>query len=174
VAVKVIERAKLTGTAFAHAGHTADYFQNEIRALRKCDNEHIVKFIDVKKTSHNYYLIMEYCEGGDLARYLKDRPALPEEQAIDIFFQILRAFRSLVRLNFIHRDLKPENIFFKHGKVKIGDFGLSIMLRRREMTNTYAGSPLNMAPEILRHEKYDNRADIYSIGTVLYEMLFQT
>lgn len=151
VAVKVIERAKLTGTICSNPGNTADYFQNEVKALKKCDNDHIVRFIDIKKTTNNYYLIMEHCEGGDLNKYLKRRGRLAESEALDILFQLLRAFRSLVKFNFIHRDLKPENILFKDGKIKVGDFGLAIMLKNREMADTYAGSPLNMAPEILRH-----------------------
>lgn len=75
-------------------------------------------------------------------------------------------------MKFIHRDLKPENIFFKNGKIKVGDFGLCKLLSDRNSTRSCAGSLLNMAPEILRHESYDNKVDIYSIGTVLYQMLF--
>lgn len=68
--------------------------------------------------------------------------------------------------------MKPANIFLKDGKVKIGDFGLAKLLTPNSMTATFAGSPYNMAPEILQNKEYDSRADIYSIGTVLYEMIF--
>lgn len=75
-------------------------------------------------------------------------------------------------MKLIHRDLKPENIFFKNGKIKVGDFGLCKLLVDCNTARSCAGSPLNMAPEVLRHEPYDNKVDIYSIGTVLHQMLF--
>lgn len=77
-----------------------------------------------------------------------------------------------MRKNIIHRDLKPENILLKDGKAKIADFGLSKIINKNNMAVTFAGSPLNVAPEILQGEVYDNRVDIYSLGTILYEMLF--
>ena len=88
------------------------------------------------------------------------------------FWDIVRGFRTIVKSKRIHRDLKPANIFITNGHIKIGDFGLAKILSERDMTSTFAGSPYNMAPEVLGRQKYDNRADIYGIGTVLYEMLF--
>ncbi len=126
----------------------------------------------MKKTKNNFYLFLEYCEGGDLQNYVSKRGRLHEQEALSLFFQILRAFCTIVRLGLIHRDLKPENIFLKDGKIKIGDFGLSKQLNPDQFTKTYAGSPFNMAPEIIQHKPYDNRADIYSMGTVLHYMLY--
>lgn len=73
----------------------------------------------------------------------------------------------------MHRDIKPENIFFSNGKVKLGDFGFCKGLKPGEnMTKTMLGSPIYMAPEVLRGENYSMKADIWSLGVVLYEMLF--
>lgn len=90
-----------------------------------------------------------------------------------IFRQLLEAFKVLNRFNIMHRDIKPENIFFANGKVKLGDFGFCKGLKPGEhMAKTMLGSPIYMAPEVLKGENYTTKADIWSLGVVLYEMLF--
>jgi serine/threonine-protein kinase ULK/ATG1 len=72
----------------------------------------------------------------------------------------------------LHRDLKLANLLLKDGYVKIADFGFSRLLNADDMATTMLGSPLNCAPEILKGKEYDNKVDIWSIGTVFYEMIF--
>lgn len=73
----------------------------------------------------------------------------------------------------MHRDLKPDNIFFHNGSLKLGDFGFCKTLgSANDMANTMLGSPIYMAPEVLKGESYTSKADIWSLGVVLYEMLF--
>lgn len=83
------------------------------------------------------------------------------------------AFQSLISENIIHRDLKPSNIMLHNGQVKLGDFGFCKALNHPEdLSQTMVGSPIYMAPEILRGHDYTNRADIWSLGCVLFELLY--
>lgn len=140
--------------------------------MKHLDSEHIIRLYDIVKTRNHFYLVVEYCEGGDLSHYIEKRKGLQEEEALRFFYQIVKGFRSIVKAGLIHRDLKPANIMLKRGQIKIGDFGLAKVLTQ-DSSHSFAGSPFNMAPEVLTGKPYDNRVDIYSIGTVLYEMLFK-
>ena len=86
--------------------------------------------------------------------------------------QILNAFRTLHQNNIMHRDFKLPNILKHNGVIKIADFGFAKMLGEQSYAKTMLGSPLNMAPEILANKEYTNKADIWSIGVCLHEMLF--
>ena len=102
---------------------------------------------------------------------LQKKKVLIEKEALVIFRQLLEAFKELNKNNIMHRDLKPDNIFFNDGKVKLGDFGFCKMLEVN-MAQTMLGSPIYMAPEVLKEEIYTLKADIWSLGVVLFEMLF--
>ena len=90
--------------------------------------------------------------------------------AIDYLVQILNAFKTLVDNNIMHRDFKLANILLHDGTIKIADFGFAKILGNEQLTTTMLGSPLNMAPEVLAGKEYNNKADIWSIGTCLYEV----
>lgn len=134
-------------------------------------NDNIVRFIETLKTPNNFYFVYEYCNGGTLESLLQKKKMLKEEEALVVFRQLLEAFKELNKNNIMHRDLKPDNIFFSEGKVKLGDFGFCKMLEMN-MAQTMLGSPIYMAPEILKEEIYTLKADIWSLGVVLFEMLF--
>ena len=88
---------------------------------------------------------------------------------------LLEAFKVLNKYNIMHRDLKPDNIFFHNGDIKLGDFGFcKSFIKSNDMTSTMLGSPIYMAPEVLKGEVYSSKADIWSLGVVLFEMLFGT
>lgn len=90
-----------------------------------------------------------------------------------IFAQMVEAFKVLVKENILHRDLKPSNILFHDGVLKLADFGFcKELLKENDMTQTMVGSPIYMAPEVLKGQTYNCKADIWSMGVVLYEMLF--
>ena len=165
VAIKAVNRKKLKGKFY-------ELLENEIKVLRCCENINIIKLYDIKKTSNNIYLMLEYCNEGDLMQYLKKKGRLTEEEAIEMLIQILNAFKTLVKSKIMHRDFKLPNILKHNGIIKIADFGFSKILGEDAFATTMLGSPLNMAPEILGGKDYNNKADIWSIGTCFYEMLF--
>lgn len=96
--------------------------------LKTCDNRNIVKLYDIKKTANNFYLILEYCNEGDLAVLLKKTKTLSESQAIQFLTQILSAFQTLVKNKIMHRDFKLANILIHDGEIKIADFGFAKLL----------------------------------------------
>ena len=167
VAVKVISRHTVNETA---------QLRQEVAVLKKINHDNIVKFRDLKKSVGHYYLVLEYCEGGDLARFIQRHGRMSEVSARRFLQQLSAGLMVLHRLSFIHRDLKPQNILMtvdsEDAVLKIADFGFARVLDSTDMAATVCGSPLYMAPEILRHERYDARADLWSLGTILYELLF--
>lgn len=124
-------------------------------------------------TPANYYLVYEYCNGGTLAEYIKRKGRLSEEEALRILEQLRAAFEALFAAHILHRDIKPTNILFNNGAIKLADFGFcKELLKENDMTQTMVGSPIYMAPEVLKGLVYDSRADLWSLGVILYEMLF--
>ncbi len=94
-------------------------------------------------------------------------------QAVEYFVQIIHAFETLVSNKIMHRDFKLANVLKHNGVIKIADFGFSKLLAEEdEQAETILGSPLHMAPEILNHQPYNNKADIWSLGVAFYEMIF--
>lgn len=164
IAVKTINRASLKGKFY-------ELLENEIKVLRSCNNINIIKLHDIKKTKNNIYLMLEYCNEGDLMQYLKEKGRLTEDEAIDFFIQILNAFKTLVKNKIMHRDFKLANILKHNGTIKIADFGFAKLLGNENLASTTLGSPLNMGPEVLQGKSYNNKADIWSVGTCLYELL---
>ncbi|CAD8123277.1 unnamed protein product [Paramecium sonneborni] len=138
----------------------------------KLQSENIVKMIDFVEDEGSIYFILEFCEEKSLSDKLISGP-LKENEALWIFKQVLNGYRELIESNIIHRDLKPENILFSKGIAKIGDFGFSIYLDDLNTTSdhTKLGTPLYTAPEISTG-KYSSKADIWSLGVILYQMLY--
>ena len=174
------------------------YLDNEIMILKDIDHENIVKLYDVKETSQYFYLVTEYCNGGGLSDCLEKyqeehNAAFPEELVQYLMKQIVSALRYLHRKRILHRDIKLDNILVHYeseedrvnknlmkAKVKMIDFGFARYLKKEELAYSTLGSPINMDPGILRklnkleHSKeygYDEKADIWSLGTACYEML---
>lgn len=100
-------------------------FECEVEILRSLKHDNIVELLDFKKSQKNFYLVLEYCEGGNLAEYLRLHRKLPEKEAMRIFKQILQGMSAMHQFKIVHRDLKPANILFKNGRIKIADFGLA-------------------------------------------------
>ena len=143
------------------------------KLLKEYSNKNIVNFIDVIETSEKIYIVMEYCDSGDLEK-LMGQKCVSESDAKDYFKQIVNGIHHLNKLNIIHRDIKPANILLSNEKeVKIADFGLSkILCSSEDLSMTFCGSPMYMAPELLNKESYNIHADVWAIGLILYELVY--
>ena len=174
------------------------YLDNEILILKEVDHPNIIKLYEVKETTQFFYLIMELCNGGSLSDRLEEhikkykRP-FSEETVQYLMKQIMSAINYLHLKNILHRDIKLDNILVNFdndedkrnnnmlkAKVKIIDFGFARHLAPAQLAYSTLGSPVNMDPGILRklnkmdnHNDYgyDQKADIWSLGTICYEML---
>lgn len=148
---------------------------NEIHLLQSLSHNNLVKYISSINDDTGIYIIMEYCEYGDLYSLLhsvrKKKVFVNEDIIWDIAYQSLLALEYLHNKHIIHRDIKLLNIFLSKDKiVKIGDFGMSKLLANKEMKMSRVGTPLYLAPELVKKEKYDYKADIWSLGCSLYHL----
>ncbi|XP_036868816.1 serine/threonine-protein kinase ULK2 isoform X2 [Manis javanica] len=153
----------------------------EIKILKELQHENIVALYDVQELPNSVFLVMEYCNGGDLADYLQAKGTLSEDTIRVFLHQIAAAMRTLHSKGIIHRDLKPQNILLSYAsrrkssvsgiRIKIADFGFARYLHSNMMAATLCGSPMYMAPEVIMSQHYDAKADLWSIGTVIYQCL---
>jgi eukaryotic-like serine/threonine-protein kinase len=160
-------------------------FAREARAAVKIKSEHVARVSDVGTLPNGSpYMVMEYLEGGDLAAWIKQRGALPIEQAVEFVLQACVAVADAHALGIVHRDLKPANLFCirrSDGQltIKVLDFGISKMndvsgVAAGSVTRTSAlmGSPLYMSPEQMRSSKdVDSLTDIWALGIILFELI---
>ena len=153
--------------------------ENEAKILSSIQNEHIVKYYDSYKDKENFYILMEFCEGSDLKKFIneykkkgKDKK-ISEKIVFTIVYDIYLGIKEIHEKNLIHRDLKPENLFIsKDNRIKIGDFGISKQL---DFNNKYAKTSIGtnnyMAPEVVKGEKYNKKVDLWAFGCIIYELL---
>ena len=155
--------------------HVDCNFINEIKILKTVDHPNIIQLFDCYYDSNYYYIIEEYCSGGDLFDYLHRQKYFSEKKASIILKQLLSAINHLHKKKLIHRDLKPENIVFIKTKnnddlfVKLIDFGTSTSTKNGNLTQEI-GTIFYMAPEDFKNN-YNEKADIWSIGIIFYIMI---
>ncbi|KAK3085292.1 hypothetical protein FSP39_001166 [Pinctada imbricata] len=147
----------------------------EARVLSKLNHPSIVKFHDSFIDGDCFCIVTEYCEGGDLDQKIiectKTKKQLDDKTIMNWFVQLLLAVHYMHQRRILHRDLKTRNIFLKKNMIKIGDFGISrILMGTTDMASTFTGTPYYMSPEVLKHEGYNSKSDVWSIGCILYEM----
>lgn len=148
---------------------------NELYILKKIDHQNVIKIYEFYSDEKNYYLITEYCSGGDLFTATKDEN-LSEVQVCNIIYQILLALNNLHKMKIMHRDLKPENILIskkeENGlyRIKLCDFGTSHIFKIGEKEKSITGSSYYIAPEVL-NKKYDFKCDLWSVGVIMYVLL---
>ncbi|KAM6914952.1 serine/threonine-protein kinase Nek2 [Xenentodon cancila] len=156
---------------------------SEVNLLRELKHPNIVRYYDriIDRTNTTLYIVMEYCEGGDLSslisRCIKERHYLEEQFILRVLVQLTLALkechrRSDGRATVLHRDLKPANIFLDiRQNVKLGDFGLARILNHdTSFAKTFVGTPYYMSPEQINRMSYNEKSDIWSLGCLLYEL----
>ena len=163
-AVKAIKKKHVDSTEF----------YNEIEVLKALDHPNIIKLFDCYQDKSYYYMVEEYCSGGDLFDYIQKEKFFTERKAGTIFNQLLSAVNHLHKKRIVHRDLKPENIVLIEAKnkdvfIKLIDFGTSITIKGKNLTQEL-GTIYYIAPEVFMNN-YNEKADIWSCGIILYTML---
>ena len=147
-------------------------FKNELRLARKITHKNVCRLHEFNRVGDVAYITMEFVEGESLRALLKKRGSPDLTTSLDLARQIAEGLQEAHRQAVVHRDLKPENVFvMPDGHVKVMDFGIARSLETNTQTVTLIGTPAYMAPEQAKGQRTDHRADIYSFGLMLYEMV---
>lgn len=170
--------------------------REEIRILSRLEHENIVRLLDSFETSRQFGVVMEFAQvrerhrerytwricvhltrrcmrQGDLFSLLQDDHALAEDQVRSVARQLVAALHYLHSARIMHRDMKPQNVLVcADGSVKLCDFGFARAMSVRTLVLTsIKGTPLYMSPELVQEQPYDHRADLWSLGIILYELV---
>lgn len=149
-------------------------FLQEGRLMKSLDSPHIVQVMEVHEDDLRCALVCELVDGGTLGRKMESG-ALPVDETVDLAIQILTGLDVIHRAGIVHRDLKPDNILLtKGGEAKIADLGIAKDYASdgaATQAGTIIGTPRYMAPEQVKGDRVGTSADLYAVGTILYEML---
>ena len=144
--------------------------RQEIEILRTIFHENVIQHLDSIETDTEFNIITELAQ-EELYTVLREDEKLPLTVVRSIALQLIRALQHLHENNIIHRDIKPQNILIcTNGTVKICDFGFAKALESSAMICSFKGTPLYMAPEVIYQKPYNESADIWSLGVLLYEL----
>lgn len=168
VAVKILKEEFISNEEFITR------FKNESKAIAVLNHPNIVKVYDVSFGDLIQYIVMEYVDGITLKQYIEKQKCLRWKDAVYLTIQVLRALQHAHDKGIVHRDVKPQNIMLlADGTIKVTDFGIARFARseHKTMTDKAIGSVHYISPEQARGELTDEKADIYSVGVMLYEML---
>lgn len=168
VAIKILKDEFLGNVEFIRR------FKNESKAIAVLSHPNIVKVYDVSFGDRIQYIVEEYIDGITLKDYLDQQKEIKWKEAIHFTVQILRALQHAHEKGIVHRDIKPQNIMLlQDGTIKVTDFGIARFSRSetRTITDKAIGSVHYIAPEQARGDLTDEKADIYSVGVMLYEMI---
>ncbi len=149
-------------------------FRSEAVTLAKLNHPNIASLYSLFRQGEELYMVLEYVRGETLDSILQKRGALPSEEAIPVFCQVLDGINHAHEFGIVHRDIKPANMMLtENGKLKVLDFGIARLLGSARMTRAgnIIGTLEYMAPEQVKGQETDARSDIYALGMMLYEVL---
>ena len=167
VAIKILEKKKIIDK------EDEIQVKREINILKTCNHINVIRVKNILNDFENIYIIMEYCEKGELCARIVEEICLEEKEAAYYYYQLINGLENIHKNGVVHRDLKPENLLInKNNILKIIDFGLSNYYDKNKLLSTSCGSPSYASPEMLIGKKYDGiMVDIWSTGIILYVML---
>ena len=164
----------------SNAAEKINSVTNEAQILSSLNNKYVVKFYESFKMNQNIYILMEYCDNGDLCTFLNkvkkarkdDNYYLDEDFVWKLFIQMSIGLYYIHSKKIIHRDIKTLNIFLtKNLDAKIGDLGVAKILEDTNHANTFIGTPYYVSPEMCKNKPYNEKSDIWALGCILYELL---
>ena len=152
-----------------------DEVNQEAEILRKINSDFVVKYYTSFKDKDKINIVMEYCDGGDLNDFIKEKKEigklLEEDLVWEIFIKITIGLSDIHKMKILHRDLKTLNIFLKKNmEIKIGDLGVAKILLKNSFAKTVIGTPYYLSPEICEEKPYNEKSDIWALGCILYEL----
>ena len=168
VAIKILKKKKM------QRKKDKSRLDREISILKRLHHINVIKIHKITEEIDNYYIVMEYCENGELFNYIVAHQRLSEEETAYFFYQLINGLDYIHHKNIVHRDLKPENLLLSQGNVlKIVDFGLSnYYYPDGKLLSTPCGSPCYASPEMVCGNKYNGfRIDIWSCGIIIFAMI---
>ena len=171
-AIKRVDKRQLQQSQYLEKA-----FWKEVEIMRKIQSPYSVKLYNVLTSLHYYNMVEELCDGDLYTELMKRQNGFSTEEVRRIMIQLNDAFAQMQKHKIVHRDLKVQNVFIKYTKrpefdVKLGDYGFSKELSD-DITATKLGTPITMAPEILMNRAYTSKADLWSIGVIIYHLLFK-
>ena len=171
-AIKRVDKRQLQQSQYLEKA-----FWKEVEIMRKIQSPYSVKLYNILTSLHYYNMVEELCDGDLYTELMKRQNGFSTEEVRRIMIQLNDAFAQMQKHKIVHRDLKVQNVFIKYTKrpefdVKLGDYGFSKELSD-DITATKLGTPITMAPEILMNRAYTSKADLWSIGVIIYHLLFK-
>lgn len=169
VALKIVKKSTLKPKEL-------ETIHDEVEIMQRIDHPNCVRLFDIYESSEKLYMAMEFLQGGELFERIVQKEKFSEHEAAEAIKQICEGLKNLHSVGVVHRDLKPENLLYEtkedNSRLKITDFGLAkYRTENLDLMTSCCGTPGYVAPEVLKHQAYDEKCDLWSLGVILYILL---